>query len=141
MAEGSLFLAGKSPMLELVADAKKPARDRDAILARRRFFVASAMAGVVVTACDRVGPQVCLEQAPLPTDAGGSSVSPEAESPPRPCLEIAEPAREEDAGAARVEDAGQKAPQPCLSVPRQPRDAAPPPTVCLKVAPPKKSDG
>lgn len=108
-----------------MADEEKRGKDRDAILARRRFFVASAMASVVATACDR-GPMVCLEVAPVPT-AG----SPDGGPPPRPCLEIMPP---EDAGTASAEDAG--APQPCLSVPMQ-TDASAEPRVCLKVALPK----
>jgi hypothetical protein len=129
----------------VVADQKKP--DRDAILARRRFFVASAMAGVVVAACDRAGPQVCLEQMPPPTDAGPSS-APDSERPPQPCLEIPPPVNEDAGSTTSVEDATdagkdagkiEKPPQPCLT-PMRPRDAgppAPPPQVCLKVAPPK----
>lgn len=123
-----------------MADDEKRGRDKDAILARRRFFIASAVAGVVATSCDR-SPMVCLEVAPVPTSPGSGGGLP----PPRPCLEVLPPEdastpASEDAGIGAADDAGKtsdKSPQPCLSVPA-PRDAsAPPPQVCLKVARPK----
>ena len=78
-----------------------PKDDRDKILARRRIFVASALAGAVVTGCKK-DPQVCLNVA-MPTEAGATSITP-------------------DAGAAAATDAGDDAgdggvprPRVCLS--------------------------
>jgi hypothetical protein len=105
--------------------------DRQAILARRRFFVASALAGLASAQCD---------------------------NPFRPCLEVASPPGRPDAAvappaattAAGAQDAAP--PQPCLEIAPTPPDAsaiAPPapaptpatpehpPQVCLKVAVPR----
>jgi hypothetical protein len=96
-------------------------RDRDAILARRRFFVASAVAGVVATACER-SPMVCLEVAPVP--ASGADAGP----PPRPCLEIPPPddassaATENAAGSDAAADATSPRPHVCLKVGVPPKD-------------------
>ena len=81
--------------------------DRAAVLARRKYFIASALAGIATVACDR--PAVCLDVVAAPT----GSTTPTAESttaasstdtpkpthtadpeevdaaPPMPCLEIA----------------------------------------------------
>ncbi len=49
--------------------------DRELILLRRRTFVASALAGLSATACDKINPfQPCLS--PAPVDVGTSAASP-----------------------------------------------------------------
>lgn len=128
--------------------------DRAAILARRARFVASAMAGLVLGASCETQPQVCLNIAPLPPDAG----------PPPPDGGAADPM---GADAGMVPDAQASAlpepiPGPCLRVAAPPGSASnpgpepspsgsgsaaplrpPPPAVgpvpapCLKVAPPR----
>ena len=109
--------------------------DRDAVLARRRLFVASAMASIAVTQtrCDNpfrpclspavradAEPMVCLSAPPdfdasvsITRDAGSDA---EGATEPQPCLSVAQPPP--DAGR----DAAVKPPMPCLS---------PPPRVCL----------
>lgn len=127
--------------------------DRDAIILRRRRFVAAALSGIAVTtgtACGDsheptadAGPGVCLG---APFDAGPSDAGrPDAGPPPMPCLEPPEPdagaasdaGAELDAGpridAGRGVDAGE--PKPCLSPPAPPEDAGsdaePEPMPCL----------
>lgn len=140
MSEGG----SKKPTSDSEArEPPKTARDREAILARRRFFVASALAGVVAAGCDKPEPQVCLKVAPVPVDDGGPSPQPclsEArplDAEPMPCLEVARP--EPDAGdpSSVIEPE----PRVCLKVAAPPRDAGPEPAPrpCLKVAP--KDDG
>lgn len=94
-------------------------RDRATILARRRRFLAVALAGIAVQGCDPK-PRVCLKQAPPPTvqvpeeDAG---------------TEIDDAGLIEEAG---TEDATTPEPEPtvCLSPPVEPQ-------VCLRLkAPP-----
>jgi len=94
-------------------------RDRSQILARRRLFVASALAGVVVAGCDQIAPKPCLE--PPPVDAGAT--------PPTPCL------------AQQLADA-EPAPRPCLEpMPRPTTGEEPGPKVCLRVAAPRNDGG
>lgn len=90
--------------------------DRDAILARRKLFLASALASLAATAaCDRltarpdagVEPQVCLSAPPVSADASSGQ--------PVTCLSQAIPTPAADAGAA-------------------------PPRVCLSPRPPKRGD-
>ncbi|MFO0567241.1 MAG: hypothetical protein U0263_16405 [Polyangiaceae bacterium] len=121
-----------------MADGKDGAdRDRETVLARRKFFVASALAGVVAAGCERPGPFVCLEPAaPPPTpDGGPSEAGGSVEPPPQVCLEYAPPLREDAAAPAPSESTGSVAPppdaappEPCLRVAPEP-----PPRVCLKV--------
>lgn len=129
--------------------------DRDAILKRRAMFIASAVAGITLGACDRdaSSPLPCLSvERPRPDagsgeggqgpggsadDAGLVAAPPDAGTggedagaPPVPCLSIAPPP-DADAGAPR--------PQVCLSPMKPPLltpPPAPPPQVCLKMAPP-----
>ena len=112
-----------------MGDDERDDLDRDAILARRRRFIAAALSGLVMTQCSSTvegvdaatdapvdaprdavtdrGPQPCLS--PRPPDAGPDAVA-------QPCL------------GALPDDAG---PQPCLEVPF---DAEPMP--CLEPPPP-----
>jgi hypothetical protein len=104
---------------------KRPAReDRRAILARRKFFVASAMAGIAVSGC-KSEPQVCLKVATppgpsaQPTAGPGPTTSEDASTiEPQVCLEVAAP------DVPRETDAGPDEPPP------------PEPRPCLKIAPP-----
>jgi len=74
-------------------------RERELILARRRFFVASALAGVV-SACEQPAAQPCLNVAiplrdagarptPVPSTSDSAMVAPPP--PPEVCLEVAQP--------------------------------------------------
>lgn len=113
-------------------------KEREAILARRRFFVASALAGMVTTACT---PQPCLNIAePRSPDAPDGATEGIAGAPGA----AGAPATSDDAGTPPVgttdppaaTDAGGPPPIPptvCLKV------APPPPHVCLEFAePPSK---
>ena len=111
------------------APDEKRDRDRERILARRKFFIASAVAGMTMSSCDKAQP--CLNVAAPVQDSG---------SPPRPCLKVAPQ-------ATAVQDAGAPSPAPAASsaapAPTAERDAkAPPapPRPCLKVAPQKPKD-
>lgn len=101
-------------------------RDRDAILARRKIFIASALASLAATSCDK--PQPCLSQAPVNTGTV---------SEPQVCLKIAlPPADAEPAAPSGEGDAGTDAPpMPCLSQTAPSVDAGkpppPPPQPCL----------
>lgn len=92
--------------------------DRAAVLARRRLLVASALAGAVVTTCEKKA-EACLSVAPI-TDAGVAAVDAPPDADPGPCLSVAQPDLDESAAGWR--DAGR--PQGCLSI-RHPR---PPPS-------------
>jgi hypothetical protein len=96
-------------------------RDRAQILARRRRFVASALAGVVVAGCDQCVPKPCLE--PPAIDA--------ASAPLTPCLSKMMPA-----------DGGESAPRPCLEpMPAPTTSDAPAPKTCLSVSGPAPDGG
>ena len=97
-------------------------KHREAILARRKYFIASALAGVALGACSDKKPHVCLEMAP-PDPTGSASPQPE----PQVCL--SEPMPEHTVCL----DVPPPQPQVCLSEPM------PEPTVCLEVAPPAPS--
>jgi hypothetical protein len=87
--------------------------DRAAILARRRFFVASALAGIVAGGCDKKA-EPCLSVTVVPREdaqaSAASDAQPDAVAPP--------------VEASEVVDAGR--PHPCLS-----------PRPCLKIAAPR----
>jgi len=93
-------------------------RERAAILARRKYFVATALAGIAVGGGACEPPRPCLqvpmaaprdaEASPSPTDAASPAPSETVESPPQPCLEIAVPRPPPDAEAQ---------PAPCLKMP------------------------
>lgn len=112
--------------------------DRDAILGRRRLFVASAMASIAVTQtrCESpfrpclepairadAEPTACLSPPPQTPDASVSIATDAGEdagaAPLQPCLSVALPPP--DAGKEAGRDAGAKMP------PKPP----PPPQVCL----------
>ena len=102
-------------------------KERDVILRRRARFIGVALAGVGLAgsleSCKRQ-PQVCL-----------SATAEEPETPPTPCLSIAQP---EDAGTETPSDAGSEEdagtpPRPCLSPPAPEK-----PRVCLSVLPPQE---
>ena len=94
--------------------------ERELILARRRLFVASALAGAVAAQCDR-GPATCLEPPPAAgstSDAASVvclSVAVNRDAAPAPCLEVV---ALEDAGAQPVESGSKPLPSVCLRVRR-----------------------
>lgn len=110
--------------------------DRAAILARRRFFVASALAGLAGTQCDNAA-RPCLEVAPPPDAAAVRPATPttpdaatRAAPTPQPCLEVAPP--REDAAAAAL---------PHKPVPTASQRPKPGPQPCLKVVIPRELTG
>ncbi|MBX3127777.1 MAG: hypothetical protein KF718_13720 [Polyangiaceae bacterium] len=106
-------------------------RDRQAILARRRYFVASALASIAAAGCDKA-PQPCLEP---PLIASGTTSAEPPHSPFTPCLEppsIEQPPATADAAAASA-DAGR--PKAIVPPPAPTR-----PMVCLRPPPVKKQD-
>ncbi len=124
-------------------DEKKPqgaSRDRDAILARRKFFIASALAGIAATSCDK-DPKVCLNIA-QPQREDAAAPMPCLEPPPKPQPEAqAEPTASASPTASTPVPDPTKPPEPsvCLKVAEPPKPA-PRPRVCLKVAVPKDDD-
>jgi hypothetical protein len=103
-------------MMRAMADKKEPGGARDVILARRKFFVASALAGVAF-GCSGKKPNVCLDMAqPAPETSTQPAPVPQPTGAPQPTGE----------------------PQVCLSAPAPCLDMPPPePTVCLDVPPPQ----
>jgi hypothetical protein len=93
---------------------KAGCRDEDtqAILARRRFLIESALAGglgALAAGCEKEEPSPCLKV-----------------GTPRVCLKVPPPEPPKKPDTATT-------PQPCLSPPVEPRP-------CLEVAPPPKKD-
>ncbi len=74
--------------------------DRDAILARRRLLMVSALAGLAVTSCEKAS-QPCLSVAWV-SDGGE----------PQPCLKVQLPT-----AASAGPDAAATAAKPCLEAP------------------------
>jgi hypothetical protein len=116
--------------------------DRDVILARRRLFVASAMASIAVTQTQCESPfRPCLEPA-IRADAGTMVCL----APPRRDLDASVSSTDASLSSTDASgDAPGDAPQPCLGpkLPAAERDAAtkpprpePPPRVCLSQPPP-----
>lgn len=119
-----------------MGDDERDDLDRDAILARRRRFIAAALTGLVMTHCSSTveGVDAATDVA---SDAAGDVTT---DRGPQPCLTPLPPDAGPDAGTAQPclgalpDDAG---PQPCLSA-----DAGPPvdvgfdagPQPCLDVA-------
>ncbi len=116
-------------------------RDRSSILARRKFFIASALAGITAASCNTKEPQVCLKT-PAPTE--GTEEAP-AETDPPDVSPTAEPTSA-PSGSAPVASADPPPPPPpepqvCLKVPApSPTNDKPKPQVCLRVAAPPKDD-
>jgi len=129
------------------ADGGDDGPDRDAILARRRRFIAMALYGVSMTAaCDEGEPRVCLRQ-PAPAEVGegegpGATLEPIVEEDPEPPEEEPTPTAMDE--GADGEEAGDGAgdvspthmrrkprPRPCLTPRRQPPDMATPRTCLL----------
>lgn len=120
----------------------KEKSDREAILSRRRLFVASAMASIVVTepACDAVfrpclepalrpdaEPTICLSAPPMARDASVSIVTDagsESDAAAQPCLSVALPPPDAGRDAATKPPRVPTPPRVCLSPPR--------PQPCLK---------
>jgi hypothetical protein len=115
-------------------------RDRASILARRKFFIASALAGITAASCNNKEPQVCLKVA--------SEYEPETGAP-EPCLAV-QPEEDKDSAVVAApsapaptqttdpEPAPTQEPQVCLKVAPPPPD--PSPKVCLRFAAPPKDD-
>ncbi|MEJ7733277.1 MAG: hypothetical protein WKG00_29295 [Polyangiaceae bacterium] len=128
------------------------AEDRDAILARRAFFIAGAVAGLTMAACEprAADPVPCLSVALV--DAGsGNEITDAGEQVAIDGGGDAAPVPGRDSGAAdaapadagfpplfpvdgSVGDGGKPLPAPCLRMvpPKQP-----PPQPCLSVKPPE----
>lgn len=77
--------------------------DRDAILARRRLLVASALAGLATVQCDNPF-RPCLEPPPAPPPSATPADAALRAATAQPCLE------------PMPEDAGAPAPRPCLKI-------------------------
>lgn len=110
-------------------------KDREAILARRKLFIASALASIAATTCEKPA-QACLSPPPQSSDASTLTQEPQVclavatstpEPPPEPCLTVAMPPP--DASGDAGTDAGKQPPRVCLS-----------PRPCLKPVPPKSGD-
>jgi hypothetical protein len=118
------------------SDPPDPPRDaaRALILARRRSFIATALASVALTSCDR-NPLVCLEMAvpsiePTPSAAASASASAEVVTEaPRPCLDVSPP-EPPDEGQSGAPSTAPPTPTPRVCLSRRPPQ--PPPTVCLR---------
>lgn len=96
---------------------------RELILARRQFFIASALAGVAIGCSDKK-PHVCLDMAqPAPT--GSTSAA-------QPCLDVPPPTPPQQPQVCLSERPPDPEPRVCLDVP------PPEPTVCLEIAPQKR---
>jgi hypothetical protein len=126
--------------------------DRAAILRRRAFFIASAIAGLGVAAGCSGDPQACLEVAiPAPLDAESADAGSDAppSSPPdadAPSSDAGDNTGDQDAGSrdAGPRDAGSGGgggggtpkPTPCLKVAPHPCLRKAPPRPCLDFNPP-----
>jgi hypothetical protein len=135
--------------------------DREAILARRKRFIATALAGLALSQAACGDSVACLSFVPPQdadviedvvdataeagadvTDAGGDArdaTAPDADAMPMPCLSPLPPDAGPDAGPDASPDAAPDAmPMPCLSPPPPDvppaRDASPMP--CLSPPPP-----
>ena len=115
-------------------------KDRAAILARRKHFIALALSGLASAGV------ACDSNTSTPNSSGST---PGPSSAPEPCLEIAPAPREEEegeqgdeAGAGGSDD---PPPQACLKI-AEPEPPAPDepdetePKVCLKIAPPDEQE-
>lgn len=116
-----------------------------AILARRARFVALALASAGLGAHEASCARVCLSAVPSnPNEAGPA---PEIDAgdagDAAQAADATQAAAAPEAGAdARTTDAATPVPMPCLSpMPPPPREAGPPPMVCLSVRPPQRDAG
>ncbi len=115
-------------------------RDRQSILARRRFFVASALAGIAAAGCDNKAAQPCLKVASPPVADAAPASPPTATAPesegdagaPQPCLSPLPPPTTDSDAQAIVDP-----PAPSAR-PAQPEP--PKPLPCLKVAIPRDTN-
>lgn len=125
---------------------KKDDASRELILARRQFFIASALAGVALTGCDD-RPSVCLDM-PVPeptTSEPTASAVPSATTTPAPCLDVPPPEPSVCLEMAMPEPSAQPSPAPaprvCLKRAAPPPPSPPPqPRVCLERRPPDPGD-
>lgn len=132
-----------------MSDSDRDADARERILARRQFFIASALAGVAMTGCK---PEPCLDVAPVdpprperqPSASTSASTTAAADPsvPPEPnvCLEMPPaPPTHPSATPSASATAGAPPPAPrvCLNKVPVPR---PSPKVCLKKMPPPTGD-
>lgn len=122
-------------------DDSDDACDRDAILARRRVFVTSALASLAMSACDHLpSPFACLSPvARAPLDVTIPEIT------PHPCLTPVWPEPDAGVGAhtinspAETQDDSGVSPSPCLRVASEPSgapDAAARPRACLRMVTP-----
>ena len=101
---------------------KTEADARQAILARRQFFIASAVAGVALAGCDDK-PSVCLNVvSPDPTQDPIEDPSPTPTPTPT--------------ASASTASSAEPAPTVCLEMTMPDPTTAPAPEVCLKIKPP-----
>jgi hypothetical protein len=129
------------------------AEDRDAILARRAFFIAGAVAGLTMTACEpRADPVPCLSVAVVDSGSGneitdaGEQVAIDGGSDAGAPVPVSGDAGAADAAPSdaglppllpvdgSVGDGGKPLPQPCLRMapPKKPK-----PQPCLLMKPPE----
>jgi hypothetical protein len=97
--------------------------DRAAVLARRKYFIASALAGIATVACDR--PAVCLDVVAAPT---GSTTPTTESASATPSTSTDAPKPPHTADAEEVDAAP---PMPCLEIAPQPPPSTMP-RVCLR---------
>ena len=126
---------------ELESSSAEGERDRAAILARRRRFVALALTGLATAGCTRAAqPEACLsvtppedQTQPIEEDPPASdSNGPFVEDPGQP-VQSTDPDGEGDSGAE--EPITEPRPEACLRM-VQPKPT-PPPKPCLKKAAPR----
>ena len=124
------------------SEEKRHDEDTEAILARRRFLIRSALAGAglgaVLAGCEskpEAVPRPCLSVA-VPPPTSNTDAQPKTSTEPKPgtatkpevCLKIAPPEKPPEPAPKTVTE-----PQICLSVPA--------PQPCLTPAPPKEEPG
>lgn len=133
----------------MAEDEAPPELDREAILARRRRFIALAISGLATAGCDKPlpEPQPCLSvAAPEPDQETGG----EAESPSKPFVEDpgvplasetggseadAETTGEPEIGEDEQGPVTKPAPRPCLNVAPKPKpQQAPRPCLLVEVS-------
>lgn len=118
--------------------AQDDEHDRNAIMTRRRRFIAIALAGMSTTACDGVMPTACLEPPVVEESAATPCLQKQVEmSPVEEPLEESPQDHAEAEGDAVEAESSELVEEPAgPGEPRKPRRgqmmvAQPPPTVCL----------